>query len=61
MPDFTPIYAKLRESPAHAAGEVLDDRPRVHPRRARRLGDRRGYLSVPAVSPRLPDAPRRAR
>ncbi|MDQ6646843.1 MAG: phenylalanine 4-monooxygenase, partial [Pseudomonadota bacterium] len=24
-PDFTPLYAKLHELPAHAAGDVLDD------------------------------------
>ena len=38
-PDFTPIYAKLRESPAHAAGDVLDE-DRVFTR-----GDRVGWAT----------------
>jgi phenylalanine-4-hydroxylase len=38
-PDFTPIYAKLRELPAHAAGDVLDD-DRVFTR-----GDREGWAT----------------
>jgi phenylalanine-4-hydroxylase len=38
-PDFTPIYAKLRHSPAHAAGDVLDG-DRVFTR-----GDRAGWAN----------------
>jgi phenylalanine-4-hydroxylase len=38
-PDFTPIYAKLHESPAHAAGDVLDG-DRVFTR-----GDRVGWAT----------------
>ncbi len=38
-PDFTPIYAKLRESPTHAAGDVLDS-DRVFTR-----GNRAGWAS----------------
>ena len=38
-PDFTPIYARLRQSPAHAAGDVLDG-DRVFTR-----GDRVGWAT----------------
>jgi phenylalanine-4-hydroxylase len=38
-PDFTPIYAKLKQQPAHAAGDVLDS-DRVFTR-----GDRVGWAT----------------
>jgi len=38
-PDFTPIYAKLKESPAHAAADVLDDDRVFH------RGTREGFAS----------------
>jgi len=38
-PDFTPIYARLREQPVHAAGDVLDG-DRVFTR-----GDRVGWAT----------------
>ncbi|MDE2155475.1 MAG: phenylalanine 4-monooxygenase [Xanthomonadaceae bacterium] len=38
-PDFTPLYAKLRTLPTHAAGDVLDD-DRVFTR-----GDRKGWAT----------------
>jgi phenylalanine-4-hydroxylase len=38
-PDFRPIYTKLRQSPAHAAGDILDG-DRVFTR-----GDRAGWAT----------------
>jgi len=39
-PDFTSIYARLRERPTHAAGDVLIDTDRVHT-----YGDREGWAT----------------
>jgi phenylalanine-4-hydroxylase len=38
-PDFTPIYARLKQRPTHSAGDVLDDE-RVFTR-----GTREGFSS----------------